>query len=134
MRSPTVAELEGWMAIPYVKRGRLLTGADCWGLVRLGRLALRGDLLPSYDSIDAEDKADLPAVSADFLCLSHRVVEPMDGAIAFVFERGACFHAGLVVSVDGRVCVIETNEKTGPRYMPRRYFERIYGDVRYYDH
>lgn len=41
-----------YVGLPYKKRGRDRDGVDCWGLVRLPPLDLKGVTLPLWDSVD----------------------------------------------------------------------------------
>ena len=121
------------MRIPYVTGGRSAAGADCWGLVRIVRQALRGDVLPMYETVSAVDRADVPVVSADFLAHGFPA-DPAPGVIAFVFEDGECTHCGIVLDVDGRRIVLDTSSKHGPMQRRLRDFERVFRDVAYYDY
>lgn len=126
--------LDAWLRIPYLRGGRSAAGADCWGLVRIVRQAVRGDVLPIYAEVPMDDRAEWTRVQADFAAASFPVVDPMDGAIAFVFDGGLCTHCGIVLTIDGRRCVLDSSSRQGPKFAPKKYFERQYQDVRYYDH
>lgn len=124
---PAADDLQAWLRIPYVGGGRSADGADCWGLARIIRRAVRGDDLPALGGAMTADEASL-----------HWFVEvetPGEGALAFVFDSdGVCRHVGIVLQIDGRCCVMDTAPDHGPRFQPRRYFERLFFDVRYHDH
>lgn len=123
---PGADELRAWLRIPYVVGGRSPDGADCWGLARIVRRALRGDELPAFSAGAAGDAVALLGFA--------ETDAPGDGALAFVGgSHGASLHVGIVLTVDGRCCVMDTAPAHGPRFQPRRYFERLFWDVRYYD-
>lgn len=124
-----------WLKIPYKAYGRDATGCDCWGLVRIARHAIRGDLLPSFGAIDPDNKAEL--TNAAFRVIvqsgfkSQKEIKP--GAIVTVWRGAICFHVAIVVEADGRFAVLETGSKSGARWFRMSDFERLYADVRIYD-
>lgn len=54
------------------------------------------------------------------------------GAIAAAFRGQACVHVGLVVDVDGRQRVLETNPGSGVSLTPLRTFTDQYSKVIFY--
>ena len=44
-----------------------------------------------------------------------------------------CHHVGVVVEADGRLAVLETGSRIGPRWLRLDDFQRLYLDVRFYD-
>jgi hypothetical protein len=127
-------DLAAWMRVPYRRGGRTLAAADCWGLVRIIRQAVRGDVLPLFAEVIGEDREEWTRVQSAFVATARPVERPVDGSIGFVANaQGLCVHCGIVLTIDGRQCVIDTGVKHGPRFQARKYFERLYQDVRYYD-
>lgn len=120
----TIDEL---IAVPWVEYGRTRAGADCWGIVRLAREAIRGDLLPSYDNVNAENAGMTQAAHEVAASGFRETLTPRPGAIAAVWRGGMCTHVGIVVDIDNCLAVLESNPKTGVRWMKKADFERRYG-------
>lgn len=108
---------------------------DCWGLTRFARSELYNTaLLPSYGHISAEDKRKLTRACAEVI--KECVFEQSDahaGSIATVWKQGACIHIALVIEKEGRLAVLEINEKTGIRTPYIEEFERLHSDIRYFN-
>ncbi len=124
-------DLQQYLSVPYLEGGRDLAGLDCWGLVLMVRQALGLGPLPSIGGAVASqplavDRAH-SAVSVEL-----DVCAPEPGAVAAVFKRQLFVHAGVVVRIDGRLAVIETNPRVPPRILWLADFERTYFKVVYY--
>ncbi|MEN9903709.1 MAG: hypothetical protein RLZZ555_274 [Pseudomonadota bacterium] len=124
--------INDWLRIPYRDHGRDWTGCDCWGLVRLVRHALRGDLLASHGAISPADKQGLTQAAGEVL-IGFRQCQPQVGALATVWRSGLCLHVGIVIEVEDRLAVLETGRRIGVRWLRLPDFERAYPDVRFYD-
>lgn len=87
---------------------------DCWGLVRSVRHELFGrPLLPSYGHIRRTMPREFTeAYQREAVWLSP--CEPRPGAIASVFRGGCCIHVAVVVRVEGRLAILETNPHDDP--------------------
>ncbi len=48
-----------YVGLPYRKHGRDRSGVDCWGLVRLPLLDIKGIDLPLWDTVDVADSVEL---------------------------------------------------------------------------
>lgn len=123
--------LEQYLSVPYVEGGRTMAGLDCWGLVLLVRESMGLGPLPSIGGAVASqplavDRAH-SSVSAQL-----DICNPEPGAVAAVFRGKLFVHAGVVVKIDDRLAVIETNPKVPPRILWLADFERIYFKVVYY--
>lgn len=129
--------LDDLLAIPYVANGRSQQGADCYGLVRMARVHLFGKpWMPSHGGVEGSDKAALTeAMQAE--AVNYRQVRPYPGAIACAFRGKLCSHIAIVVDVDGKRMILETDEPgvstIGPRLTPIRYFQQRFLKVVYYD-
>jgi len=123
------------LAVPYRPYGRGVDGCDCWGLVRLVREALRGESLPSFGAVSPTSKRELTEAACSVIAGSQfrRVPAPAVGAIATVWRGLLCHHVGVVVEAEGRLAVLETGSRIGPRWMRVEDFVRLYADVRFYD-
>lgn len=127
--------INDWLRIPYRDHGRDWVGCDCWGLVRMVRHALRGDLLPSYGAIDPQDKPALTGAAGEVMHGAgfRECSAPQPGAIATVWRGVLCLHVGVVVEVEQRLAVLETGRRHGARWLRLPDFERAYPHVRFYD-
>ena len=129
--------LEELMLIPYEPNGRSKEGADCYGLVRMARVYLYGKpWLESYTNVEGTDKRAL--TNALHKEVQHlREVSAAKGAIATAWRGKLCTHIAIVVDVDGRRMILETDEpgvtSHGPRLVDIRYFEQRFLKVVYYD-
>ena len=118
-----------FLSVPYVERGRSMSGLDCWGLVVLVKRELFNEELPSFGaairgaSMQEALERELP---------NHSDSNFKDGAIACVFKdvcgKMCFFHVGIVVG--GKV--LHTRERKGASLDKRASFERL-GIVKYYD-
>ena len=104
--------INDWLAIPYVAYGRGLEGSDCWGLVCIVREAVRGDILPAF--ADIKDKRALTHAAHDMIAQGWREVsKPKVGTLVAVWRGALCMHIGIVIEIDGRMAVIDSDEKRG---------------------
>jgi cell wall-associated NlpC family hydrolase len=131
----TADHIHQLLAVPYRPHGRDLAGCDCWGLVRLVRQALRGDTLPSFGAVSPTSKRELTEAATSVIAARQfrPVQTPAPGAIATVWRGLLCHHVGVVVEADGRLAVLETGSRIGPRWLRLDDFQRLYLDVRFYD-
>ena len=109
-----------------------ITYLDCWGLVREARhLHLGKRLLPSWANVrNTMPKLFTRAYQAEATSMDKCNPEP--GAIAAVFRGSLMVHVGLVLELDGRLCVLEINPKSGARIRTVKDFEAPYLRVIYY--
>ncbi|QQE90855.1 hypothetical protein [Azotobacter chroococcum] len=104
---------------------------NCWGLARSVRHEVYGlPLLPEYGRhVQASPQAQRDyRFQADLL----EECRPEPGAIAAVFRGQLCIHVGVVIEVEGRLAVLETNQLSGCRWLRVPDFERRYLRVIYY--
>lgn len=129
--------LDDLLNVPYVADGRSQHGADCYGLTRLARVHLFGKpWMPMYGNVMGSDKSALTkAVQEE--SANYRECRPHAGAIAIAWRGSLCTHIAIVVEVDGKPMILETNEPGkadhGPRLVGIRPFEQRFLRVIYYD-
>lgn len=129
--------LDDLLKVPYVANGRSAEGADCYGLARMARVYLFDKpWMAVYGDVDGADKRQMTdAVNAETETL--RIVRPYPGALAMAWRAKLCIHIGIVVDVDGKRMILETNETDGENHGPRlvnlRHFEQRFLKVIYYD-
>tara|TARA_B100002003_G_scaffold65103_1_gene60515 strand:+ start:10009 stop:10407 length:399 start_codon:yes stop_codon:yes gene_type:complete len=129
--------LDEILAIPYEPNGRSQSGADCYGIVRMARVYLfNKPWMPVHGGVEGSDKRALTeAVRAE--APNYREVRPQPGAIACAFRGTLCTHIAIVIDVDGKRMILETDEPGrgghGPRLVNLRYFEQRFLKVVYYD-
>lgn len=126
---------DAYVGIPYVTRGRVRDGADCWGLVRLVYAELRGIDLPSYaeDYVSSTDRAAIADLIEGGLPAWERVPagsEKLFDGVLMRVKRDEC-HIGLVVA-PGRVLHVENDKLSCVEpYGSWRLAHRITGFYRY---
>jgi cell wall-associated NlpC family hydrolase len=122
-----------YMKVPFVDGGRSMSGADCYGLVRLVMERECSILLPSYGEISARDLAKI-AVSMEADASSEAWVSAeqpreFDVAVMRWFARPQTGHVGIMI--DSRR-VLHTEERTGsPVIVPLTHYS-IKGRVKYF--
>ena len=89
-------------------------------------------LLPLYGGINADDKRALSKAAKETISGHLKECDLRIGAIAACYRVSLCIHVGVVVEVDGRLCVAEIGAKTGFRIQSIKRFEASYSKVRYY--
>ena len=129
--------LDDLLAVPYVANGRTQQGADCYGIVRMARVHLFGKpWMPVHGGVEGSDKRALTEAMQQEAA-NYREVRPYPGAIACAFRGKLCTHIAIVVDVDGKRMILETDEpgkgNHGPRLVNLRYFENRFLKVVYYD-
>lgn len=126
--------IEDWLKIPYVDYGRSRLGCDCWGLVRMVRHELFGHELPSFGLIAPDNKRALTKAANTVISENLTpTTTPKHGTIATVWRGAVCTHVGIVLLIDGRLAVLETNKGSGPRWMRLGDFQKIHPIIKYYD-
>lgn len=124
-------DVHEFLRVPYVDRGRTMEGLDCWGQL----LLVRGQLgMPSLPDIGPVTRAEPIAMQREYGKVSSGLVEcnPCVGAIAAVFRGTLFVHVGVVLEIDGRLAILETNEGSGPRWMRVQDFVDAYYKVIFY--
>lgn len=127
--------MDHYLQSRYVKGARGPDEFDCYGLVRAARTEIfKRGILPACDGVAPSDKRRLTQSCLDVIdTCSLAEVDRRPGAIATGWRGSLCVHVGLVVEVDSRLMVLETDEPTGPCLTPPRRFESRYSRVLYYD-
>ena len=125
------------LAVPYTANGRSADGADCYGLTRMARVYLFGKpWMPVHGAVEGSDKKALTGAVTEEAA-RYREVKPYPGAVATAWRGSLCTHIAIVVDVDGRRMILETNEPGkadhGPRLVNLRHFEQRFLRVVYYD-
>ena len=82
-------------------------------------------------AISPDDKAQMTATCATE-SQRFRQSDPQPAAIATCWRGQMCVHVGVCVELNGRLGVLETGRKCGPRWLSLRDFERRYLKVIYY--
>lgn len=109
-----------------------MEGMDCWSLC----LFIRRELgLPDLPDLGHVGPTDIKGMKDGYRYTISYLKEgsPQVGALAAVFRGLAFIHVGVVVEIDGRLALIETNPKTGVRWLRLREFESQYAKVVYYN-
>ena len=89
-------------------------------------------LLPLYGGINADDKRALTNAAYETISSHLKECGFQLGAIAACYRASLCVHVGIVVEVDGRLCIAEIGSKCGFRIQSVDRFEASYTKVRYY--
>lgn len=119
----------------YLRGGRGPVDYDCWGLVRAARTDLFGHpLLPLLSGAVPGNLRATTKAHAD-VCALHgfREVPARAGAIAEGWAATLCVHVGLVVEVDGRLLILETDDPGGPCLTPINRFQARFTRVLFFD-
>ncbi|KAE8545338.1 CHAP domain-containing protein [Marinobacter nauticus] len=132
--------LNDLLNVPYLANGRQPDGADCYGLTRLARVHLFGKpWMPEHGAVEGSDKRALTKAMLKE-SVNYRICEPRPGAIACCYRGRLCTHIAIVVEVDGRLMILETDEPStfmfeahGPRLVNLKHLERRFLKVVYYD-
>lgn len=126
-------DVERYLAVPYRDGGRDMGGLDCWGQV----MRVRGEIgLPELPTIGDTTRHTPLAMAHYYDSVSSTLsqCEPEPGAVAAVFRGRLMVHVGVVLEIDGRLAVLETNPGSGARWLRVRDFvERYYRVIFYRD-
>lgn len=119
----------------YVRGGRGPVGFDCWGMTRAARTELFGrPLLPLLcDAAPGSLRAITRAHEQVRALHGFQQVPPRPGAIAEGWMASLCVHVGLVVEVDRRMFILETDDPGGPCLTPINRFQARFTRVLFFD-
>lgn len=108
-------DINKYLSIPYRDGSRSGPDLDCWGLA----LLVRRDMgLPELPEVGGFSRLTPLGMKDGYREVTSGLTEsePVEGALAAVFKGRAFVHVGVVISVDGRMAVIETNPASGVRW------------------
>lgn len=119
------------LAVPYVDRGRTLEGMDCWGQLLWARAAMGLPALPDIGPVSRAEPIEMQRQCGKVSATLEEGPAAV-GAVAAVFRGTLFVHVGVVVEIDGRLAVLETNEGSGPRWKSVPDFVDTYYKVIFY--
>ena len=124
--------IEKYLTIPYVDSGRTMAGLDCWGLVLAVRAELGCAELPSFTDVVWDKPRANQAAFREAVQILQQVAVPSAGDVAAVMHGQLCLHTGVVIAVDGRLAVLDTNVGRLPRWQWLADFKAEYFQVSFY--
>lgn len=127
--------MDKFLKTRYLRGGRGPVEYDCYGLVRHARTELFGrSLLPLLSDVLPGDARAITNAHAQVYASGEFRESPVrPGAIAEGWVASLCVHVGIVVEVDGRLMVLETDEPTGPCLTPINRFKTRFTRVLFFD-
>lgn len=124
--------INDYIGLQYEDGARGPLKHDCWSIARSVRHEVFGlPLLPSFGHIRPTMALEFTR-SCNEVCRGLTRCGPEAGALVGVFRGKICIHVAIVVEVDGNLGVLDTNLKTGCRWMSLSDFERRFLKVKYY--
>lgn len=127
--------IEKYLKTTYKRGGRGPQEYDCWGLVREVRHEVFGrDLLPELTDATPGNPRAITKGRNEVHCTAAVVEVPMrPGAVAEAWCGSLCVHVGVVVEVDGRLMILETDTPHGPCLTAPGLFASRYTRVMFFD-
>jgi len=106
--------VKNYIGIPFVSNGRVISGCDCYGLVRLVLRNEYGVELPELsdnyaDALNVNETARLFAEHRPVLA-AEKIPAPEEKAVAVITEHGTAAHIGIAA---GGGYILHTGVKTG---------------------
>lgn len=133
-----MSAFDRYVGIPYVDKGRLITGCDCWGLLWLVYREQRGIDVPSYseDYVTGADRKALSRLIADELEPWREVDAGSERPFDAVLMREGRFvrHIGVVMEPGRLLHVSSGAASLIERYREGALKHRVVGFYRYRDH
>lgn len=123
--------IDKYLAATWKRDGMDWPYLNCWGLVRLASKELFGRKLPTTDC-SPYDKRAMTIACDELVKTPMKVTDAEAGAVATAWRGRLCIHVGLVVTVDGKLAVLDIDEGIPPRVSWLADFERRYLRVEYY--
>lgn len=124
-----------YLKTKYAPGGRGPDVFDCWGLARHVHHHVYGrPLLPSFCEAHPEDiRRRQGAIHALHDTMPTRDVPMREGALVEAWIGSLFVHIGIVVKVDGRLMILETDTPSGPVLTKPTTFASRYSKIRYFD-
>lgn len=121
-----------YVGIPYAEHGRVKTGADCWGLVRIVYKENFNIDLPSFvGAYDADDKDRIAELFATNREGWERVESPMEGDVVAFRIYGEVTHVGVVAAPGTFLHVRRGTSAAIERLEDAKWKNRVDGFFRY---
>ena len=120
------------MRIPYVRGGLTEDGADCWGLALIARRHLGRQDPPTGATAYDTPRANM-RIFGGVMAWVAKTTDPQPGAFAAVMHGAICLHVGVVLLIEGRRCVLETEVLGGVRWYTLDDFLSLHAKVEFYD-
>ncbi|MCY1375706.1 hypothetical protein D9M68_995780 [compost metagenome] len=108
-----------------------MAGLDCWGQLLMVRREMG---LPDLDPLSGVTRHTPLSMAHRYREVSGMLEEcvPQHAAIAAVFRARVFVHVAVVITIDNRLAVLETNPKSGARWLWLRDFLSLYQAVTFY--
>lgn len=104
--------LARFLDVPFVRGGRDMQGADCWGLHRLIVAGMTGAVLPAFDTVAWDERGAVIGRERLAACWREVEADEADGFdLALMNWSGEPVHVGTIVE-PGKL--IHTRPETGP--------------------
>ncbi len=88
--------MDKYLEVPYLKNGRTIEGADCYGLAFIILRDMFGKDIPELASIMADQEVSTVIDMSRPLVNAEQVDSPMNGDLVLFFREAAPAHIGVI--------------------------------------
>lgn len=122
--------IDKYRSVTWLKGGRAYPKLDCFGIVNEIRRDLGLPEWPEFAGV-TKDNQGLDR-EARKLMVNLRRCDPSEGAGVACYSGSTVTHVGIVVLLDGELCVAECNPKTNTTFLPLSRFKKRFVKVEFW--